>query len=69
MIDQANSEMDSKKRNKIVQKIGSIIYDDQPYIFIAEIPGYMGAYHSRLKASKWFMKYDDAPAIYLMSGQ
>lgn len=63
LIDQAESELNAKKRNKIMQKLGAIIYDDQPYVFLVELPGFMAGYQSRLKSGKWLMKYDDTVAI------
>lgn len=67
LIEQAESELDAKKRNKIMQKLGAIIYDDQPYVFLVEQPGFIAGYQSRLKSGKWLMKYDDMPAFYRMS--
>jgi len=68
LIDEASSEVDVQKHFKINQKIGAIIYDDQPYAFIVEIPGYMAGFQTRkLKAKKWAMKYDDEPAHWIYS--
>ena len=69
LSDLAESELNGAKRHKLLQKIGAIIYDDQPYAFIAEIPGFLAAYHTKLKAKKWMMSYDDQPAIWLYSAE
>jgi peptide/nickel transport system substrate-binding protein len=58
-------ELDPKKRSKIVQKIGALIYDDQPNAFIVEMPGFMMAANSKIQSKKWAMKYDDAPPIWM----
>lgn len=66
LIAQADSEIDVQKHFKINQKIVPLIYDDQPYAFLAEIPGFMAAFQSHnLKASKWVMKYDDTPSVWM----
>jgi peptide/nickel transport system substrate-binding protein len=65
LIGDSIKEMDPKKRFKILQKIGTLIYDDQPYAFIAEIPGFMMGAHSRIKSRKWVMKYSDVPPVFL----
>ncbi len=58
LSDQVESELDRKKRFKTVQKIGSIIYDDQPYAFVVEIPGVIVGINKKIKAKKWMNRYD-----------
>jgi peptide/nickel transport system substrate-binding protein len=64
LMEESEQELDPKKRFKIVQKLGALIYDDQPYAFLVEIPGFMAGFHSRIQAKKWVMKYDDSPPIW-----
>lgn len=68
LIEQATTEMDGAKHFKLNQKIGSLIYDDQPYAFIAEVPGFMaGLRREKIKAKKWVMKYDDTAPTWIYS--
>lgn len=69
MIADVLKEMDLKKRFKMMQKIGAMIYDDQPYAFLIEVPGFMMGVQSKIKSKKWYMKYDDAPAHWMYSAQ
>lgn len=69
LIAESLKELNLQKRFKIMQKMGSIIYDDQPYAFIVEIPGFMLGAHSKIKAKKWALKYDDAPALWQYSAE
>lgn len=63
LIEQATSELDGDKHFKLNQKIGAMIYDDQPYAFVVEIPGFMAGFQTRKVASKkWVQKYDMKPA-------
>jgi ABC-type transport system substrate-binding protein len=63
LIDQATAELDGEKYFKLNQKIGALIYDDQPYAFVVEIPGFMAGFQTRKVASqKWVQKYDMKPA-------
>jgi ABC-type transport system substrate-binding protein len=63
LIAQSNQESDLKKRFKIMQKIGALIYDDQPYAFLVEQPGFIMGAHSNIKAKKWALRYQDSPGI------
>ncbi len=67
LIEQADTELNGKKRYKLMQKIGALIYDDQPVLFICELPGYLAMYHQKVKSTRWAMKYDDHPALWLLS--
>lgn len=69
LIAESLKELDVKKRFKIMQKIGALIYDDQPYAFVVEVPGFMMGAHSKIKAKKWALKYDDAPALWQYSAE
>jgi ABC-type transport system substrate-binding protein len=69
LIAVSQKEMDVKKRFKLMQEMGSLIYDDQPYAFIVEIPGFMMGAHAKMKAKKWALKYDDAPALWQYSAE
>ncbi|NDG85422.1 MAG: hypothetical protein EBX52_10370 [Proteobacteria bacterium] len=60
LIEQATAELDPEKHIRLNQKIGAIIYDDQPYAFLAEVPGFIyGFKRDKLKAKKWVHRYDD----------
>ena len=64
LIEQASSELSGAKHFKLTQKIGAMIYDDQPYAFLVEIPGYIAGFQTRkVKAKKWAMKYDSKPNL------
>ncbi len=63
LIADSMKELDVKKRVKIMQKMGSIIYDDQPYLFLVELPGFMMGVHSKIKAKKWAFRFQDEPAL------
>ncbi len=68
LIEQASSELDGAKHFKLNQKIGSLIYEDQPYAFVAEVPGFMaGLRREKIKAKKWVMKYDDTAPVWIYS--
>ena len=67
LIAQSLKELDVKKRFKLMQKMGGLIYDDQPYAFIVEVPGFIMGVHPKIQAKKWAMKYDDAPALWQYS--
>jgi len=69
MMDKIDTVLDPKERFKLVQKLGAIIYEDQPYAFVVEIPGFMAAYHKKLQAKKWAMKYEDMPPIWMFSAR
>ena len=69
LIADSLKELDVKKRFKIMQQMGSLIYDDQPYAFIVEIPGFIMGSHAKIKAKKWALKYDDAPALWQYSAE
>lgn len=69
LIAESLKELNIQKRFKIMQKIGALIYDDQPYAFLVEIPGFIMGSSAKVKAKKWAMKYDDAPAIWQYSAE
>jgi peptide/nickel transport system substrate-binding protein/microcin C transport system substrate-binding protein len=70
LIDQASSETDIKKHYALNQKIAKIIYDDQPYAFLVETPGFMaGLKRDKLKSAKWALRYDDVPPVWMYAPQ
>ena len=70
LIDQATDEVDVAKHFKLNQKIGAMIYDDQPYAFLLEVPGFMAGFQShKVNAKKWVMKYDDTAPVWMYSAQ
>lgn len=70
LIEQASSETDVKKHYAINQKIAKLIYDDQPYAFIVETPGFMAGFkRDKLKSPKWALRYDDVPPVWMYAPQ
>jgi ABC-type transport system substrate-binding protein len=69
LITESEKQLDPNKRFKITQKIGALIYDDQPYAFIVEVPGFMLGVHSKVKAKKWAMKYDSDVPLWMYSAE
>ena len=70
LIEQATAELDVQKHFKLNQKIGALIYDDQPYAFLLEVPGFIAGFqNNKLKAKKWVMKFDDTAPISTYSAQ
>lgn len=70
LIDQASSEKNIQKHYALNQKIAKIIYDDQPYAFLVETPGFMaGLKRDKLKAAKWALRYDDVPPVWIYAPQ
>jgi hypothetical protein len=70
LIEQATAELDVQKHFKINQKIGALIYDDQPYAFLLEVPGFIAGFqNNKIKAKKWVMKFDDTSPISTYSAQ
>jgi ABC-type transport system substrate-binding protein len=57
LIKKANVEFNEGKREKLIQKIGDIIYDEIPYIFLMERDFVLAALQSRVKSEKWIRKY------------
>lgn len=57
LIDRANLEFDSKKRAKLLQQIGSLLYEDVPYIFLIERRFVLQMVNSRIRSPKWMFKY------------
>ena len=64
LIEQSRDVLDKAKYLKLIQKIGALIYDDQPYAFIMELPGFIIGGNNRTKANKWALKYDNYPPLY-----
>ena len=63
-------ELDGAKHFKLNQKIGAMIYDDQPYAFLLEVPGFIAGFQTRkVHSKKWAMKYDSTPAIPMYSAE
>ncbi len=62
LIHRANSEFDPKKRNTIMQEINRIIYEDQPYTFIAEMNYILEGLSSKISSERWVANYETAAA-------
>ncbi len=59
LIEEATSERNPAKHARLNQKIGALIYDDQPYAFLAEVPGMIAGFkRDKLRAPKWVLRYD-----------
>lgn len=67
LIEEAKVLFDMKKREKVFQQMSRLIYDDQPYAFLAERVGFYAGIGKRVKSPSWALKYDDFPPIYLYS--
>ena len=68
LIEQATSEINPEKHLKLNQKIGALIYEDQPYAFLVETPGVIyGLKRDKFKAKKWIYKYDDTLPVNVYS--
>ena len=65
LIKKANLEFDRKKRAKLLQEIGEILYDDVPYIFTVERHYLLQGFNSRFKSPKWLERYSTSPAVEL----
>ena len=57
LTDQAKLELDVKKRQKLIQKITRILYDDVPFIFIVDRSRMIYGINSKIKTEKWVRKY------------
>ncbi len=57
LIKKANVEFNEGKREKLIQKIGDIIFDEIPYVFLMERDFVLAALQSRIKSPKWIRKY------------
>lgn len=57
LIASANLEFDPKKRQKIIQQIGDILYEEIPYVFIMERNMVLGALNSRIRSPKWIERF------------
>ncbi|MBS1958833.1 MAG: hypothetical protein JST80_05100 [Bdellovibrionales bacterium] len=62
LITKANLEFDRKKRAKLLQEIGKILYDDLPYVFLIEKHYSLEALNSRIQAPRWMFKYSSGVA-------
>jgi len=70
LIELANSEMDGAKHFKLNQQIGRLIYEDQPYAFLVEVPGFMAGFRrEKIRSKKWVMKYDDTAPTWIYSSE
>jgi ABC-type transport system substrate-binding protein len=65
LIDEANYEFDRKKRQKVLQKISKILYEEQPYLFILERFQLIYGMNTKVKSPTWGMKYDYEPPTHL----
>jgi len=57
LIDNANQEFNSEKRNNIMQKINTLIYEDQPYTFLFEPKFVLEGLNTRIQSPKWLTEY------------
>ena len=64
IIKKTEQELDPNARFKLVQKLGKLIYLDQPYAFLAEQQGFIIAVQPKIKAEKWSLNYSQNPPIY-----
>ncbi len=62
LIKKSNLEFDRKKRAKMMQEIGKIIYDELPYLFLVERHYLLQGLNSRIKSPKWTEKYGSSVA-------
>lgn len=62
LIEKANLEFNPEKRNKIMQELNRIIYQDQPYTFLTEPKYGLYGLNSKIKSPKWYSKYESALA-------
>ena len=69
LIAESMKELNTQKRFKILKKLSKLIYEDQPYGFLVEQQGFFSGYQNKVKASRWAMKYDDTPPIWLYSAE
>jgi ABC-type transport system substrate-binding protein len=66
LIEQSDFERDKKKRNKLLQKIGKLLYEDQPYLFMVEKSSFVAGYREGVKSSAWSEKYSISPPLDLL---
>jgi microcin C transport system substrate-binding protein len=57
LIEKANLEFNRKKRAKMLQEIGSILYADLPYIFLYERNAVLQGFNSKIKSPRWIARY------------
>ncbi len=70
LIEEATNELDIQKHFKLNQKLAAIIYDDQPCVFLLEVPGFFAAFQSsKIRSKKWVMKYDETIPVWMYSAQ
>jgi microcin C transport system substrate-binding protein len=62
LIKKADLEFNRKKREKIMQQINRIIYEEVPYIFVAERHFILQGINSRFKSPMWIERFGDQPA-------
>lgn len=63
LIDKANLEFDSKKRNLIMQEINRLIYADQPYTFLTEPKYALEGLNAKINSPRWLSQYDSGAAF------
>jgi ABC-type transport system substrate-binding protein len=62
LIEKADFEFNMKKREKIMQKITTILYHDLPYIFLSERKFILEGLNSRVKSPRWVERYSTSVA-------
>ncbi len=66
LIEQSDYESDQNKRAKILQKIGKILYEDQPYLFLVEKYSYVAGFREGLKSARWSERYSTSLPLDLL---
>ena len=63
LIDKANVEFDSRKRQETMKEINRLIYEDQPYMFLSEPRSVLAGFTAKVGSPSgiWAMQYDVSP--------
>ncbi|KAB8037691.1 hypothetical protein GCL60_10985 [Silvanigrella paludirubra] len=62
LIKKSNIEFNQSKRNKIMQEINRIIYQDQPYTFLSEVNFILEGLNSKINSPRWISTYESGAA-------
>lgn len=62
LIKKSNLEFDPEKRYLLMQEINRIIYQDQPYTFIAEVNFVLEGLNSKIFSPRWTAMYESGAA-------
>lgn len=66
LIKKANLEFSHKKREKYLQEIDRILYDDLPYVFLVERSGELQGINSKFKSPRWTERFGSGVSKDLM---